>query len=190
MVTRCFWLSVCFCLSACSLVRLKEESATFYASTVLAGHVTSAQAWDGPVVAAAATRRDGRLDIAHYAVLHEAGGYELIVPKGEYALFAFGDANGNLTLDAGEPVGIYGMAPVRASGSGSLVSLDVVMSAAPQSAIAPGTAVAARLPAKTHSTQAGAIAIASMDDPLMPADAGRRGYWAPVDFWCRDKPAT
>lgn len=172
---------LCFCLSACSLARLKEESATFYASTVLAGHVSSAQAWDGPVVVAAATRRDGRLDIAHYAVLHEAGGYELIVPKGEYELFAFGDANGNLAFDAGEPAGHYTPAPVRASGSGSLVSLDVVISATPQNTIAPGTSVAARLPAKTHSTQAGAIA--SLDDALMSADAGRRGYWAPVDFF-------
>jgi pimeloyl-ACP methyl ester carboxylesterase len=172
---------LCFCLSACSLLKLKEESATYYSSTVLAGHVGSAQAWDGPVVVAAYTRRDGRLDIAHYTVLHEAGGYELIVPKGEYALFAFGDANGNLTFDAGEPVGEYTPAPLRASGTGSLVSLDVVMSTTAHSAIAPGTSVAARPSEKIHSTQAGAIA--RMDDPLLSADAGRRGYWTPVDFF-------
>lgn len=174
-------LLLCWCLCACSLVRLKGESATFYSSTVLAGHVSSAQAWDGPVVVAAATRRDGRLEIAHHTVLHEAGGYELIVPKGEYALFAFGDANGNLTFDAGEPVGAYALAPVRASGAGSLVSLDMVMSAKPQDTIAPGTPVAARASAKPHSTQVGALI--KLDDPLFSAEAGQRGYWAPVDFF-------
>ncbi|MDQ1922697.1 lipase family alpha/beta hydrolase [Massilia pseudoviolaceinigra] len=172
---------LCFCLSACSLVKLKEETKTFYSSTVLAGHVSSADAWDKPVVVAAYTRRNGRLEIAHYTVLHEAGGYELIVQKGDYALFAFGDANGNLTLDAGEPVGEYGAAPVRATGTGSLVSLDVVISATAQSAVPRGTSVAARASAKTHSTQAGAIA--RLDDPLMSAESGRRGYWAPVDFF-------
>lgn len=181
LLTLCSWLGVCFGLGGCALVKLKEESATFYSSTVLAGHVTGAQAWDGPVVVAAGTMQGGRINIAHYTVLHEAGGYELIVPKGEYTLFAFGDANGNLALDAGEPVGHYASAPVRASGSGSLVSLDVVISATPQSAIPPGTSVAARLPAKTHSTQVGALM--ALDDPLFSAQAGQRGYWAPVDFF-------
>ncbi|WP_167077646.1 alpha/beta fold hydrolase [Massilia aquatica] len=163
------------------MLKLKEESATFYSSTVLAGYVTGVPAWDGPLVVAAGTLREGRIDIAHYTVLHEAGGYELIVPKGEYTLFAFGDANGNLTLDPGEPVGVCAMAPVRASGSGSQVSLDVVISNAPQSTIAPGTAVAARVPATPHSTQVGAIM--ALDDPLFSAQAGQRGYWAPVDFF-------
>lgn len=172
---------LCCGLSACSLVKLKEESKTFYSSTVLAGYISSAAPWDKPIVVAAYSRRDGGLAIAHHAVLHEAGGYELIVPKGEYGLFAFGDANGNLTFDAGEPVGDYELGPVRATGTGSLVSLDIVMSDQAQGFVARGTAVAARAAATPHSTQVGAIA--RLDEPLFSADSGRRGYWAPVDFF-------
>jgi pimeloyl-ACP methyl ester carboxylesterase len=171
----------CLCLSACSLVKLKEESKTFYSSTVFAGYVSSAVAWDKPIVVAAYSKRNGQMEIAHHTVLHEAGGYELIVPKGEYTLFAFGDANGNLTLDAGEPVGEYGLGPVRATGTGAVVSLDFVMSNQALDTIPLGTSIAARAPGKLHSKQIGAIA--NLDDSVFSSESGRRGYWAPVDFF-------
>lgn len=176
---------LCFFLSACTLVKLKEESKTFYSSTVFAGYVSSAAAWDKPIVVAAYTRRHGRLEIAHHTVLHEAGGYELIVQKGDYALFAFGDANGNLRLDAGEPAGHYEPATVRATGTGALVGLDFVISTTAQSAVPIGFGfgfgVSGGAPGKAHSTQIGAIA--NLDDSLFSAESGRRGYWAPVDFF-------
>jgi pimeloyl-ACP methyl ester carboxylesterase len=176
--------SLALCLSGCSLVKLRGDADTFYSSTVLAGYVSSAAAWDKPVVVAAYTRGGGGADIVHHTLLHEAGGYELIVPKGEYGLFAFGDANGNLTFDAGEPFGAYGMAPVRADGKGALVNLDFAITDRPgpdAPALPPGTSVAGRAPAAPHSTQVGAIA--SFDDALFSAESGRRGYWAPVDFF-------
>src|SRR3990172_5227602 len=94
-------------LAGCALVKVREESRAFYSSTVLVGRVSAAITWSGPIVVAAYSRsglksgarsRD-RTTIAHCALLHEAGGFELIVPRGEYYLFAFGDANGNLTFD-------------------------------------------------------------------------------------------
>ncbi|NRR34095.1 alpha/beta hydrolase [Oxalobacteraceae bacterium] len=172
---------LCFFLSACSLVKLKEEAKVFYSSTVLAGYVASTVPWDQPIVVAAYSRRDDQLTIAHHTVLHEAGGYELIVPQGDYALFAFGDANGNLRLDEGEPVGGYELGPVHAAGTGALVNLDFAISNKAQSAIPVGTAVAGPASGKPHSTQVGAIA--SMDGELFSAESGRRGYWAPVDFF-------
>lgn len=172
---------LCWCLSACTLVKLKEESKTFYSSTVFAGYVSSAAAWDKPIVVAAYTKRHGRFDIAHHTVLHEAGGYELIVQKGDYALFAFGDANGNLRFDAGEPAGHYEPAAVHAAGTGAVVGLDFVISDKAQSAVPVGFAVAGTTPAKPHSTQIGAIA--NLDDSVFSAESGRRGYWAPVDFF-------
>lgn len=122
--------SLALCLSGCSLVKLRGDADTFYSSTVLAGYVSSAAAWDKPVVVAAYTLGGGA-DIVHHTLLHETGGYELIVPKGEYGLFAFGDANGNLTFDDGEPFGAYGMAPVRADGKGALVNLDFALADRP-----------------------------------------------------------
>lgn len=176
-----------FCLGGCSLVKLKDDSSAFYSSTVLAGYVTSAVPWDKPVVVAAYARHgsDGLPDIVHHALLHEAGGYELIVPKGDYTVFAFGDANGNLALDVGEPFGVYTTVPVRAGGAGALINLDFAISnPAPQQARAVplGTSVAGRAAGRPpHSTQGGAIA--SLDAPMFSAESGRRGYWAPVEFF-------
>ncbi|MFP5391022.1 MAG: lipase family alpha/beta hydrolase [Gammaproteobacteria bacterium] len=173
------WLPL---LSACSLVQLKDESSQFYASTVLVGEVSAPAGWDRPIVVAAATREQGRLKIVHHAVLHEAGGYELIVPKGEYELFAFGDANGNLALDAGEPVGRYSPAPVAASGTGVVIELNVALSNKAQAEIPLGTQVAAKpVAGPSHSTQAGAIA--DLDAAVFSAQFGKSGYWAPMAFF-------
>jgi pimeloyl-ACP methyl ester carboxylesterase len=170
------------CLGACSLIKLKDESREFYSSTVLVGEVSTAAAWEKPIVVAAYTRQHGRVKIVHHTVLHEAGGYELIVPKGEYGLFAFGDANGNLVLDAGEPVGRYSPSPVAASGTGLVMQLNFVLSDRPQGEIALGTAVAARpIAGALHSTQAGAIA--DLGAPIFSREAGKHGYWAPMAFY-------
>ncbi len=168
-------------MSACSLIKLKEESKAFYSSTVFVGRISSTVPWDKPIVIAAYAKHDGRLEIAHYTVLHEAGGYELMVPKGEYSLFAFGDANGNLTLDTGEPVGQYGTSPVAASGTGAVIDLDFVISDKAQADIPFGTAIATPMGEKFHSTQVGAIA--DLDAPIFSAEFGKHGYWAPVEFF-------
>lgn len=170
------------CLSACSFVKLNEENKVFYSSTVLVGTVSSDMPWDKPVVVAAYTKHQGQLEIAHYTVLHEPGAYELIVPKGEYAVFAFGDANANLTLDAGEPVGLYASTSIVASGTGVVAELNFLISNAAQTAIPTGTVIAKLADgSKLHSTQIGAIA--ELDDAVFSSDSGRGAYWAPVDFF-------
>ncbi|MES2036234.1 MAG: alpha/beta hydrolase [Pseudomonadota bacterium] len=170
------------CLSACSFVKLNDEAKVFYSSTVFVGTVSSDVPWDKPVVVAAYSKRDGRLEIAHYTVLHEPGAYELIVPKGQYSVFAFGDANANLRLDAGEPVGQYVSPSIEATGTGLVAELNFVISTAGQAAVPTGTVVAAApAGAKLHSTQVGAIA--EMDQPIFSAESGKNGYWAPVDFF-------
>ncbi len=176
------WIVLLPCLGSCSLIKLKDESKAFYSSTVLVGEVATAGVWDKPIVVAAYSKQEGRLKIAHYTVLHEAGGYELIVSEGEYALFAFGDANGNLTLDDGEPVGQYQPSPVSASGSGVLIQLNFAISDKAQTAIPLGTAVAAKpVAGKFHSTQVGAIA--DLDAPIFSREFGKHGYWAPMEFY-------
>ena len=58
----------------------------------------------------------------HQTLLHEPGSYELIVAKGEYAFFLFGDPNGNGIFDAGEPVGTV---PIVSTGTGVVSSPNV-----------------------------------------------------------------
>ncbi|KAB2923146.1 MAG: hypothetical protein F9K25_18700 [Candidatus Contendobacter sp.] len=177
------WITLCAAVGGCSLVKLSEESKAFYASTVLVGRVDSPSGWRGPVIVAAHARKSGRINIAHHTLLHEPGGYELIVPKGEYALFAFGDTNGNGVFDAGEPSGEYtGTTPIVATGTGVVALLDLVLNdASPdQIAIPVGTSFSASA-TRPHSTQAGALA--DLDAPIFSAENGARGYWAPMEFF-------
>lgn len=183
IIGRLLLVTLCVAVGGCSLVKLSEESKAFYASTVLVGRVDSSSGWRGPVIVAAYARKSGRISIAHQTLLHEPGGYELIVPKGEYALFAFGDTNGNGVFDAGEPTGEYtGAAPIVATGTGVVASLDLVLKdASPaRTAIPVGTSFNAPA-ALSHSTQAGALA--DLDAPIFSAENGTRGYWAPMEFF-------
>ncbi|MFZ6657061.1 lipase family alpha/beta hydrolase [Undibacterium sp. TJN19] len=175
-------LALCFVLSACSFVKLNDEAKAIYSSTVFVGTVSTDLPWDKPIVVAAYTMRNGRMDIAHYTVLHEPGAYELIVPKGEYAIFAFGDANANLMVDAGEPIGQYASSSVVASGEGVVAELNLVISATALSGIPLGTKVG-EPPAggKLHSTQVGAIA--ELGAPIFSAESGKSAYWTAVEFF-------
>ncbi len=161
--------------AGCTLVQLKQDAADFYASTVLVGRIESPGGWNGPVIVSARTRGPGPGTVVHQTLLHEPGGYELIVPRGEYLVEAFGDTNGNGVQDPGEPAGRHGGArPVVASGSGVVASLDFVLAGG--ATAAPRAGGGAR-----HSTQAGALA--DLDAPAFSAENGQRGYWAPMAFF-------
>lgn len=169
-------------LSSCTLVTLRDEARAFYAATVLAGRVAVPAGWRGPVVVAAvAEGADGRRQVVHQVRLHEAGGYELIVPDGLTTVVAFGDADGNGRPDDGDPAALQ-PAPVDVRSQGLLLQLDLVL--------APGQAAALRraLPADApspphHSTQVGAPL--RLDEPAFSAEAGRQGYWSPMEAFRR-----
>lgn len=170
MSRRALPLLACIAASACALVTLREEERDFYSSTVLVGRVIAAQA-AGPIVVAA---RDARGQVVHHALIGEPGGYELIVPAGEYSVVAFADANRNFTFDAGEAAGRFdGPEAVRASGTGMVLGLDVALS----TAASPPLAAGSRFPQRPDS---GAGAPASLDDASLSAAQGTRGYWEPM----------
>ena len=182
-IGRLLLVVLCVGIGGCTLAKLSKESKAFYTSTVLVGRVASPSGWHGPIIVAAHTRKFGRVSIVHHTLLHEPGGYELIVPKGQYALFAFGDTNSNGVFDAGEPAGEYtGAAPIVATGTGVVGSLDLVLKdASPvRSSIPVGTAFNESA-APHHSTQVGALA--DLNAPIFSAENGTRGYWAPMEFF-------
>lgn len=169
--------------TGCTLVQLKQDAADFYASTVLVGRVEGPGGWTGPVRVSARAHAGGPGAVVHQALLHEPGGYELIVPRGHYTIEAFGDSNGNGVQDPGEPGGrLGGGAPVVASGNGVVSSLDFVLSVGTSlgQPAGPGAALPAGAPTQ-HSTQAGALA--RLDAPAFSAGNGQRGYWAPMAFF-------
>jgi pimeloyl-ACP methyl ester carboxylesterase len=175
---------LCFVLGGCTLVKLRQEVREINGSTVLVGRITAPSGWDQPIVVAAYSESADGIGLAHCTMLHEAGGYELIVPNGNYKLFAFGDADCNLRFDPGEPAATFGSPPqtVAASGTGVVANLDLSLR---------GSSVPAPIPVGTqfsdcgignlHSTQAGAIA--NLDDPIFSADYGAKSYWSPLEFF-------
>jgi len=164
-------------LGACTLAKLGVQTREYEASTVLVGRVETGVETDGPIVVGAYTREASRWQLVHQTLLHEHGAYELIVPRGDYVLFAFADRNGNGLFDAGEPAARHALGrTVAASGVGMVGGLDMVLG--------DGTTEVPRLlPAPRNSTQAGAPI--DLDDAAFSAQSGREGYWQPMDFFRR-----
>lgn len=159
--------------AGCTLLKLDQDSRAYYESTVLVGRVDCASPCRGPIRIAAVPAA-APASMEHQVLLHEAGGYELIVREGRYRVLAFDDANGNGRPDGGESVAQLGQQePVAASGSGVVVGLDLLLQAGALQwpPIAAGPA--------PRSTQAGAPA--SLDSPALAATAGEQGYWSPME---------
>lgn len=175
---------VCQSLASCGLIKLRSESTAFYTSTALVGRIGCQGPCRGPIYVMA-FRRDGNgePELAHRVLLHEAGGYELIVPKGVYSIFAFNDANGNGRLDSNEPIGVYdNQAPLVVNGTALITPVDFSLATAfPAAARRALKPVADTPQAPTHSTQAGAIV--DLEAPQFSAASGVRGYWSPVEFF-------
>lgn len=167
-------------LSGCGLLALYENSTAYFASTPLFGRVSGAAPPDAPVIVAAYARRDDAIEIVDRARLPEIGAFELVVPEGEFSLFAFADANGDLRYDAGEAAGDYADGrPVAATGGGVIALLDIALQAAPSSRVPPGTAFA---PPAGEPRSAPAGAVVALDDRLFAPDTSDKGYWAPMQF--------
>ncbi len=163
-------------LGGCSMARLQKEVEAMFKVSVVIGRVLAPAEWHGPVVVAAIQEDADKQTIAHHVLLHEPGGYELIIPDGRYRIVAFGDRDGNYAADAADPAAI--VPSIQVDGAPSIwldLSLDFDVAADVQASLPP----AMPLP-KTHSAQAGAIA--DLDAREFSADAGRQGYWAPLDF--------
>ncbi len=167
-------------LAGCTLVQLHQESKEFYSATVLVGRVAAPGDWQGPVIVAATTRTDGELVVAHQVLLHEPGGYELIVPDGRYTLVAFGDRNGDGLVGQQDPVAMLS-SPVEVSGAGIVTLLDLSLAYGEVQAVR--DQLPSRSTAPKHSTQVGAIA--DLEAPAFSAQSGSEGYWAPLDSFRR-----
>ena len=90
----------------CSLLDFQDSMDSFEgASIVISGRVEGASS--DPVIVGALAIEDNSLTLISYKVLPQPGAFELIVPKGEYLLFAFADSNRNLEYNDGEVASLY-----------------------------------------------------------------------------------
>jgi pimeloyl-ACP methyl ester carboxylesterase len=167
-------------LPGCGLMALYENSTAYLASTSLFGRVSGAVPPGAPVIVAAYQRRGGALEVADRERLPGIGAFELVVPRGQFALFAFADVNGNLRYDAGEPAGEHaGGEPVAATGDGVITLLDIALANAPSARVPAGTDFAPPEGAP-RSTPAGAVV--TLEDRQFAPVVSDKGYWAPMQF--------
>jgi pimeloyl-ACP methyl ester carboxylesterase len=165
-------------LGGCKLMELQKENLEYSAATVLAGRI-SADTWSGPVSVVAIRHGRGRRVVQHDAWLHETGGFDLVVPDGEYTLVAYGDRDNDGRPDDDAPAGIY-PDTVKVQGAGLITALNIPLQAGAQ------PEVRAVLPPRFHraarfSTAPGALA--DLDAPQFNAQSGKRGYWAPMEYF-------
>jgi len=162
----------------CTLMELRKENVEYSAATVLAGRVSGA-AWQGPVSVAAIRLGAGKPVVQHDVWLHEPGGFDLVVPDGEYLLVAFADRDNDGRPDQAAPAGTH-PGTVKVEGAGLMLALNITLQGDE------ADEVRAALPAHYHrgarpSTAPGALA--DLDDARFGAEAGKRGYWAPMEYF-------
>jgi len=180
-----FLLTLSLLSVGCAIFQLREETTILNTSTVLAGVVSSTVSFpDMPIVVAAYSKDGSKRTIVHYTTLHELGPYELMAPTGTRNIFAFGDKNRNLIYDKGEPAGqILNADQISDPAGGVTGHLDIVLSEQNSKKI--DFPVGHKLPAKEyqffHSTCPGAMA--KLDDDLFSPEYGKKGFWAPVEFF-------
>ncbi|TKB25467.1 alpha/beta hydrolase [Desulfopila sp. IMCC35006] len=172
-------------LTGCSIYNLREEVKTINNSTILVGTVTeSFPSGDAPILVVTYSKIGSHRNIEHYTKLHEAGPYELIVPKGEYFIFAFVDINHDSIYQHGEPSGQYSAQGLLVEQSGGvLINLDISIKNQEDGNVdfPTGTLVATKKSDTLHSTSPGAIA--DLNAPLFDYENGAKGYWQPLEFF-------
>lgn len=171
-------------LSGCALVKLREDVQFSRDSCLLFGEVIIPAGLQKTIVVVAYSRNQDSVTIGDYARLSDAGQYELLVPQGEYEIFAFADSSADLSYQNGEWAGFYGK-PTRiiAKPGGAIYGLDIKLTT--RLTTAP-PALKSRLldfsgGNKKPVTSAGAIA--NLDDPVFSAQQGLDGFWAPLEFF-------
>jgi pimeloyl-ACP methyl ester carboxylesterase len=165
-------------LGGCKLMELQRENVEYSAATVLAGRVSGA-AWQGPVTVAAVRHVKGRKVVQHDVWLHEPGGFDLVVPDGEYTLVAFADRDNDGRPDGGAPAGSHA-GPITVEGAGLMLALNITLEAGEAQAARDALPAHYQRPARV-STAPGALA--DLDSPQFSAESGKRGYWAPMEYF-------
>ena len=171
------------CTVGCSLVKLNKEVKESLASTTLVGQIATIPQARGMIVVSAYSLKEGKREIAHHAILHGAGEYELMVAEGNYYICAYWDLNSNLVYDAGEPAGQYGEPRLVAALAGGAV-LEINFEIAAKGGkidLPPDFEISPDKPRKLLSRQAGAIV--TLEDERFSAENGSLGFWAGLEFF-------
>lgn len=181
-VALLIFLLTAWSLGGCAMVKLREDVQFSKDSCLLFGEIICASPLKRPIIVVAYATEGDNVSIGDYAVLSEPGPFELLVRQGNYRLFAFEDANGNMTYDQGEWSGHYGKGKMLSPQPGGVVwGLDLELSDTWDRHAPPlaGTLLQYSGGRRKPPTSAGALA--DLDDPAFSADQGKSGFWSPQD---------
>lgn len=178
-------LTICV-LGGCALVKLREDVQFSKDSCLIFGEIISKAPLKKPIIVVAYSGQGDQVIVGDYAVLSEPGPYELLVREGRYRLFAFEDANDNLSYTPGEWAGHYGKQQyVSTQAGGVLWGLDIELSDTlgwPAPSLA-DTLLLHSEGKRKPCTSAGTVA--GLDDPAFTVEQGEKGFWAPLDSFRR-----
>lgn len=169
--------------AGCSMIKLNKEVSQSLESSSLVGRVSTESTEEGMIVVVAYTIAKGTRNVAHYSVLHGAGEFELMVPKGEYYVCAFWDKNSNLIYDDGELAGQYGSPKLVSAPAGGVV-LEINLNIPDKKydiEMPVGFVISRERPRVLKSRQAGAVV--NLDDERFSAKNGILGFWEPFSFF-------
>lgn len=165
-------------------MELKKETEVLKNSTILVGYVSSNVSLANiPIVVAAYQKKGSERKIMHYAVLNGTGGYELIVPKGDYRIVAYADKNRNLIYEKEEAIGQYREESLSVPSGGVIKELNIMISNPPAQSIdfPAGTLIPSQKTHPYHCSSPGVIT--DLDDPIFSEEYARKAYWNPLAFF-------
>ncbi|MEN6622883.1 MAG: alpha/beta hydrolase, partial [Smithella sp.] len=194
-------------LSGCALFNLNRDNTFSKDSCLITGNVFfwGIEPVKKQIRVIAYAEVDGKFKVAHYAVLHAPGSFELLVPQGKYRLLAFEDANQNLILDQNEAASIpmdgtmSKEVQINAPGGGLVsditfmlstmqaishkVPADVLEKIKKVKSTVPDDVLARNITGNFNwqSNQAGAIM--DINAPAYSAEEGANGFWLPYEFF-------
>ncbi len=162
-------------LAGCTLARFNLESKELSTSNLLTGRISATVPWARPVVIVVWIDHNGRFEPSRRILLDQPGSFEALIPKGRYRVLAFGDSNGNLALDSGEPSGTYSSASTDEEATPSIeVALTENEISAWPLPISRGRLASIRSSRCMRPGQ-----IVRLDDESFSERNGKRAYWAP-----------
>jgi pimeloyl-ACP methyl ester carboxylesterase len=170
--------------AACSVVDPRRELRDrIEPPAAITGTVTGAAGGKPVVVVLIERETFGDDDVSDCWLLHRPGRFTFLRRPGTYRVFAFEDANGNLTPDRDERVGWYGRpADVRATSGIRTDGLEVRLVPNALGGVARGAPRLAASALRRCMDRRHAGEVAELGDARFSAQGGKLGLWDPVRF--------
>jgi pimeloyl-ACP methyl ester carboxylesterase len=182
----CILLMIIWNLGGCALFKLRKDVQFSKDSCLLIGEIINISPQKKPIVVVAYSNRNGVVTIGDYTVLSGFGQYEILVQEGNYEIFAFEDANGDLSYNQGEWSGYFGKPDkVTTQVGGVVFGLDINLTPTKKQPVSSFANILIEFSGGKIKPSTSAGTLANLDDPVFSAENGIAGFWAPLEFFKR-----